>query len=124
MDVSDWPPVRLKRVDVETSVQWGSLREVTPVFSRRPYGDWCSIFRDLCEAVDDIEWHGAGFVRCPPSGLPFVEERLAELTADTNGRFREFLSKALVNQPADATDLIAMEGSLAASDEGAGYMCS
>lgn len=124
MDENDWPPVRLKSVRAEVCTRWSGLRDVAPIFSRRPYGDWCSIFRDLCEDVGDLERHGAGFVRCDPGDFRFVEERLAELTADTNSRFREFLSKALINQPADATDLIAMEGSLAASDEGAGYLCS
>lgn len=123
MDVSAWPVVELLSVHVETSVRWNGLREVVPIFSRRPDRAWCSIFFDLCDAEEGIDWQGARFAYCKPDDLPRVERILRRLTTSANRRFTEFLSRAAEQQPKEVSELIALEGSLAASDNGEGYPC-
>ena len=119
----DWPDVTFIRADVESCAQWSGLREVHPVFSRAPYGDWCHLFRECCQEDDGLNWMGAGFARCNPDDVDSVTERLRAASAAANERFRVFLAKVLENQPRQARDLIALEGANAVSENGEGYPC-
>jgi len=119
----EWPPVALARVDVQTNPQYSGLTELTPLYDRRPYGDWCHLLWQLCEADPTLDWKGAGFVSCRPDEVQKVQARLAELTADTNAEFRAFLGRVLEKQPHDGHELIALEQSLAASRDDRAYLC-
>jgi hypothetical protein len=54
----DWPEVKYKGTDVRTDPRLSGLREVEPLFSRRPYEGWCRIYRKICE---DGDGHLCGF---------------------------------------------------------------
>ncbi|MGA3354732.1 MAG: hypothetical protein ABSD85_16355 [Acidimicrobiales bacterium] len=124
MNELDWPDVGFVRVEVESSAQWSNLRELRPLFSRQPYGDWCQLFSKGCEEDPSIKWKDAGFARCKPADVNLVEERFRVATASANTIFREVLARVLENQPRKARDLIALEASLAASDNGDGCFCN
>ena len=120
---ADWPNVRFVGVHVEVSPRWSGLREVEPLFSRRPYEDWCRLFRLACEADESIDWKGAGFVRSDPENVERVSERFRAITASTNDQFRSFLARALLSQPEDTETLMAIEMSCGASEDGSGHVC-
>jgi hypothetical protein len=124
MNEHDWPPIRLHSVNVEASAQWSRLAEVVPVFTRQPYRDWCLMFDQVCQESLGEAWKGAGFVRCEPGEVDAIEARFLALVDEANERFRELLERARVHQPIDVAELIALEGALAASDEGLGYLCT
>lgn len=115
----EFPPVSLIEIEVVQSAEVGGLREVTPYVDRQPNGDWSFMFYDGCEKADDLEWYGAGFVRCRPEEVERVRERLTEIVAEVNERFAQFLSTA---EPADkAAELLELEGISAASVDGRSY---
>lgn len=124
VDEFDWPDVELKRVDVQECCRWSGLRDVSPVFSREPYGDWCFIFRECCDEDSALEWKSSGFVRCKPEELIDVCVRLERATGLANKRFRGVLAGVLVNQTRQARDLITLECLLSVSDNGDGYLCT
>lgn len=115
MNVRDaWPPVALLLVANEPAPTWG-LRELTPVFDRVPYGDWCVYFDAACEADPDINWLEAGFARCGESDVDRVISKFAVATQTANASFVDFLERASEVQPDAVADLVALEGSLAAA---------
>ena len=120
----DWPVMDLAGLHVERCPRWSGLRDVTPYFTRSPYGDWCLMFTEECEMATDLDWKEAGFVRCEPDRLKAVERRLEQVTEVANGRFRSLLANALLNQTAAAEDLIKLEQSLAAAKDGVAYLCT
>jgi hypothetical protein len=117
--VNEFPPIRLTECDVEQSVQWSGLRDVTPYVDRPPYKDWSALFYQACEEDPALDWKGAGFVRCKPDDVEAVEARLAELVAKTNDKFGAFLARA---EPRGAAEqLLELEGINAASVDGNSY---
>lgn len=124
MDQYVWPDINLIRVHAERSARWSWCTDVEPVFSRSPDRAWCFLFRDLCEEVLP-DWKEAGFLRiCGENAAETAEERLREVTRLTNSRFRDFLARASLIQPTQVRELIALEGSLAISDNGQGTLCN
>ena len=120
---SDWPDVGLVRVEAEQCAQWSGLRDVVPLFTRQPYEDWCRLFRWACEGDEELDWKGAGFARCRPEEVGFVEARFEAITESVNTEFRAFLRRALTTQPEAAQQVIAIDGALAVSQDGTGHLC-
>lgn len=123
MDEFDWLDVGLLRVEAEQSAQWSGLRDVVPVFTRQPYEDWCRMFRWACEGDEELDWKGAGFARCRPEEVAVVEARFEAIAESVNGEFRSFLGRALITQPEAARQVIVIDSSFAASEDGTGYLC-
>ena len=108
---------------MRTDVRWSGMRNAEPLLSRQPYEDWCRIYRGFCEANEVLDWKDAGFVRCRPDQVSAVDDQFRTITQQTNEAFRDFLARVLINQPAASQDLIAIEGSAAASEDGEGRLC-
>lgn len=81
------------------------------------------MFRGACEADDALDWKGSGFVRCNPVEIEAVRTSFERITTSVNEEFRKFLRHILISQPAAARDVIAIDGSLAKSEDGVGYLC-
>lgn len=81
------------------------------------------MFRWACEADEELDWKGAGFARCRPEDVAFVEGRFEAITGSVNSEFRAFLGRALITQPEAARQVIMIDGSFAASEDGTGYLC-
>jgi hypothetical protein len=124
MSELDWPAVSFLRADVTPYPRFSHLRELRPLFNRKPYGDWCELFFKCCKEDSDIDWKEAGFALCGSNDVGLVEERFRLATANTNTTFRAVPARALDNQPRETSDLIALEASLAASSKGDGYLCN
>jgi hypothetical protein len=124
----DWPDVLFLNSEIRDSPQWSLLREVVPIFSRRPYEDWCLLFTEKCENDGNLEWHEAGFARCKPEQTDEVSARFAANTIAANIDFRAFLGRGLLNDDAphisrQFRDLIKLEEMLAASGPDDGARC-
>ncbi len=125
MNENDWPAVQLTRVESNRSPEWSGLREVQPVFERHPYREWCRLFYDECENSDSLEWMGAGFARCKPDDVDSVEASFRVAVDGANRRFRDLLSRNVIEDTHAAIDFIRFEGALAASADpnDPGYLC-
>lgn len=115
------PPVGLLRTEVATSPRFRGELDVTPVFDRDPSLDWCAYFRQECEAAPDLEWKGAGFIRCTEADVDRTKDRLREVTKIANHRFQDFLRRAEAKQPSQVQDQIALEGISSVSAEVRGH---
>ena len=125
----DWPDVQYLRAFSRQSAEWNKCSEVVPIFSRTPYGDWCSIFMDLAGDDELIDWKSAGFARCLHEEVEFLSSRLAVITGLANRNFRDFLSRGLsransAQENRHIADLIKIEATLAAGEVGNGSTCS
>jgi hypothetical protein len=124
----DWPDVQYLRALPQQSPQWNKFSEVIPIFSRTPDGEWCSIFTELAEGDELIDWKTAGFARCLHEEAPLVSSRFAVITDSANLEFRAFLGHGLSRtngalEHRQIEDLIKLEASWAASGVGNGSTC-
>jgi hypothetical protein len=124
----DWPRIELLRVDSRQSAQWSKYSEAVPIFSRRPYGDWCLFFTGLCEDDQEIDWKDAGFALCLPEDMKKVTDKFSEAVDEANEEFRAFLGRGLINDDKlenarQVRDLILLEGSAAAGEDLGGSPC-
>lgn len=122
VNISDWPDIELIRIRREPSARWSGCVDVEPIFSRSPYADWCLMFHNNCEA--SLDWKGAGFLRVCGGDVEAAQAQLREMTRLANLQFRDFLARASLNQPVEVGELIALEGSLAVSDNEPGALCN
>lgn len=115
------PPVGLLRTEVATNPRFRGELDVTPVFDRDPSRDWCAYFRQACEAAPDLEWKGAGFIRCTEADVDLTTDRLREFTEIANHRFEDFLRRAEARQQSQVQDQIILEGISSVSADVGGY---
>jgi hypothetical protein len=123
MTRTPFPAVSLIDVEDEAGGQFSALREITPLFDRQPYGDWCALFRAECEKEFGEDWKGAGFVSCPAPQVADVRKRLEDATSRANHKFADFLDRAAANQPKEVAELRELEGINSASTDGGAYRC-
>lgn len=121
MQVPEFPPVALANVDVEVDARYTDLRELTPQFDRQPYGGWCEIFRESCEASPNVDWHDAGFARCGADQVAATQAELDRITTETNAKFVAFLRRASQQQHKEVVELLELEGISHASREAGSY---
>ncbi len=120
---ADWPEITFVEVDVRSDPRFSGLRNLEPRFSRWPDAWWCRIFRFACEDDESLDWMGAGHVCCRPEQIPTVRDRFRQITQQANDGFRHYLSGELLSRPSEIRDLIAIEQSAAASEDGEGHLC-
>ncbi len=111
-------PIALSDIESVESARFGEQVELTPYFSRRPHSFWCLFFQEQWDALDEVPWLTAGFVRCDAADEKRTTELLAVVTERANALMSTHLPRLRAEDPEGVSEFLSLDGSLAASAPG------
>ncbi|MDQ8040647.1 hypothetical protein RDI86_02170 [Cellulosimicrobium sp. XJ-DQ-B-000] len=115
----EFPPVRLVDVEPSQSARFTGEVELVPRFSRDPHSFWCHFFQEEWERTTDLPWLTAGFTSIRKGDEERARALLASVTDQANDRMSAYLAELHESKPEDVAQFVALEGSIAASEDGA-----